>query len=108
MGGRQHAVPLARVVAQYQQELPKFFKRFQIQPVWRADRPARGRFREFYQCDIDAIGSTSPVVEAELIAAVSEVLGRLRFEDSVAWTYPPGQHRDTSGESDPRKQLLGS
>ena len=63
-------MPLARVVAQYQNELPKFFKRYQIQPVWRADRPARGRFREFYQCDIDAIGSTSPVVEAELIAAV--------------------------------------
>ena len=73
-------VPLARVVAQYQQDLPKFFKRYQIQPVWRADRPGRGRFREFYQCDIDAIGSTSPVVEAELLAAVSEVLGRLRFE----------------------------
>src|SRR5947199_4213144 len=74
-------VPLARVVAQYQSELPRFFKRYQIQPVWRADRPARGRFREFYQSDIDAIGSTSPVVEAELLAAVSEVLGRLRFED---------------------------
>ena len=53
-------VPLARVVAEYQAKLPKFFKRYQIQPVWRADRPARGRFREFYQCDIDAIGSTSP------------------------------------------------
>ncbi len=64
-------VPLARVVAQYQNELPKFFKRYQIQPVWRADRPARGRFREFYQCDIDAIGSTSPVVEVEQLAAVS-------------------------------------
>ena len=74
-------VPLARVVAQYQNELPKFFKRYQIQPVWRADRPARGRFREFYQCDIDAIGSTSPVVEAELLAAVSEVLTRLGFDD---------------------------
>jgi histidyl-tRNA synthetase len=73
-------VPLARVVAQYQQTLPRFFKRYQIQPVWRADRPARGRFREFYQCDIDAIGSTSPVVEAELLAAVTEALGRLRFE----------------------------
>src|SRR5215475_12929084 len=74
------AVPLARAVAQYQNELPKYFKRYQIQPVWRADRPQRGRFREFYQCDIDAIGSTSPVVEAELLAAVSDVLGRLRFE----------------------------
>jgi histidyl-tRNA synthetase len=76
-------VPLARVVAQYQAELPRFFKRYQIQPVWRADRPARGRFREFYQCDIDAIGSTSPVVEAELVGAVSEVLSRLGFEDFV-------------------------
>jgi histidyl-tRNA synthetase len=74
-------VPLARVVAQYQHELPKFFKRYQIQPVWRADRPARGRFREFYQCDIDAIGSTSPVIEAELLGAVSEVLTKLGFDD---------------------------
>src|SRR5471032_382920 len=74
-------VPLARVVAQYQNELPRFFKRYQIQPVWRADRPARGRFREFYQCDIDAIGSTSPVVEAELLGAVSEVLTSLGFND---------------------------
>jgi len=74
-------VPLARVVAQYQSELPKFFKRYQIQPVWRADRPARGRFREFYQCDIDAVGSTSLVVEADLLAAASEVLTRLGFTD---------------------------
>ncbi len=73
-------VPLARVVAEYQAKLPKFFKRYQIQPVWRAERPARGRFREFYQCDIDAIGSTSPVVEAEQIAAVSEMLTTLGFE----------------------------
>ena len=72
-------VPLARVVAQYQNELPKFFKRYQIQPVWRADRPASGRFREFFQCDIDAIGSTSPIVEAELLGAVAEVLTRLGF-----------------------------
>src|SRR5256885_2473424 len=76
-------VPLARVVAQYQNDLPKFFKRYQIQPVWRADRPARGRFREFYQCDIDAIGSTSPVVEAELMGAVAEVMTRLGFQDFV-------------------------
>src|SRR5438045_6489025 len=76
-------VPLARVVAQYQAELPRFFKRYQVQPVWRADRPARGRFREFYQCDIDAIGSTSPVVEAALLAAVCEVLRRLGFEDFI-------------------------
>ena len=74
-------VPLARVVAQYQSELPKFFKRYQIQPVWRADRPARGRFREFYQCDVDVLGSRSMVVEAELIAAASDALVALGFND---------------------------
>jgi len=74
-------VPLARVVAQYQNELPKFFKRYQIQPVWRADRPARGRFREFYQCDVDVLGSRSMVVEAELIAAASDALSALGFQD---------------------------
>ncbi|CAN5554556.1 histidine--tRNA ligase [soil metagenome] len=74
-------VPLARVAANYKNDLPKFFKRYQIQPVWRADRPARGRFREFYQCDVDAIGSSSMIVEAELCAAVSEILERLGFED---------------------------
>ena len=76
-------VPLARVVAQYQNELPKFFKRYQIQPVWRADRPARGRFREFYQCDVDVLGSPSMVVEAELIAAASDALVALGFNDFV-------------------------
>src|SRR5205085_239726 len=74
-------VPLARVVAQYKAELPKFFKRYQIQPVWRADRPARGRFREFYQCDVDVLGSRSMVVEAELIAAASDALVALGFND---------------------------
>jgi histidyl-tRNA synthetase len=74
-------VPLARVVAEHQSALPKFFKRYQIQPVWRADRPARGRFREFYQCDIDAIGSTSLTVEAEMCGAASDVLSRLGFND---------------------------
>src|SRR6202163_1402072 len=74
-------VPLARVVAQYQNELPRFFKRYQIQPVWRADRPAKGRFREFYQCDIDTVGSASPVVEAEQIAAVGEILNELTFSN---------------------------
>jgi histidyl-tRNA synthetase len=76
-------VPLARVVAQYQNELPKFFKRYQIQPVWRADRPAKGRFREFYQCDLDSLGSTSPIVEAEILAAVCDILARLTFQDFV-------------------------
>ena len=76
-------VPLARVVANNKNELPKFFKRYQIQPVWRADRPARGRFREFYQCDVDAIGSNSMVVEAELISAVSQILTQLGFKDFI-------------------------
>ena len=76
-------VPLARVVAEYQAKLPKFFKRYQIQPVWRADRPARGRFREFYQCDVDIVGSKSVVVEAELCVAVGDVLSRLGFNDFV-------------------------
>ena len=76
-------VPLARVVAECQGKLPRFFKRYQVQPVWRADRPARGRFREFYQCDIDAIGSTSIVVEAELLAAICEVMATLGFADFV-------------------------
>jgi histidyl-tRNA synthetase len=76
-------VPLARVVAEYQSKLPRLFKRYQIQPVWRADRPSRGRFREFYQCDIDSVGSISPVVEAEQIAAVSEILTTLGFDDFI-------------------------
>src|SRR4051794_40096539 len=76
-------VPLARVVAQYQNELPRLFKRYQIQPVWRADRPARGRFREFYQCDLDAMGSASPVIEADILGAITEVLTTLGFDDFV-------------------------
>jgi histidyl-tRNA synthetase len=76
-------VPLARVIANRKNDIPKFFKRYQIQPVWRADRPAKGRYREFYQCDVDAIGSSSMVVEAELINAVSEILTRLGFKDFV-------------------------
>jgi histidyl-tRNA synthetase len=74
-------VPLARVVAEYRDKLPKFFKRYQIQPVWRADRPARGRFREFYQCDVDVLGSRSMIVETEICAAACEVLTRLGFQD---------------------------
>ena len=73
-------VPLARVVAEYGQ-LPKYFKRYQIQPVWRADRPGKGRFREFYQCDVDTIGTTSLVAEAEVCTAVARVLTTLGFQD---------------------------
>lgn len=72
-------VPLARVVAQYGQQLPRFFKRYQIQPVWRADRPAKGRFREFYQCDVDMTGTTSLIAEAEVITAVGGALLELGF-----------------------------
>ncbi len=72
-------VPLARVVAQYSHVLPRIFKRYQIQPVWRADRPAKGRFREFYQCDIDITGTTSLLAEAEVLNAVSDVLLELGF-----------------------------
>ena len=74
-------VPLARVIAEHQHELPRFFKRYQIQPVWRADRPAKARFREFYQCDIDTVGTTSALVEVEQLAAVSEILMTLGFTD---------------------------
>jgi histidyl-tRNA synthetase len=76
-------VPLARVVAEYRDKLPKFFKRYQIQPVWRADRPARGRYREFYQCDVDVLGSRSMIVEAEIISASSEALSKLGFTDFI-------------------------
>jgi len=74
-------VPLARVVAEYRGKLPRVFKRYQVQPVWRADRPQKGRFREFYQCDVDVVGSKGLVVEAELCAAVSDVLHQLGFSD---------------------------
>src|SRR5687768_14349088 len=74
-------VPLARVIANNRNDLPKFFKRYQIQPVWRADRPARGRYREFYQCDVDSIGSTSMIIESEIISAVTEILRTLGFDD---------------------------
>ncbi|HEX5888256.1 MAG TPA: ATP phosphoribosyltransferase regulatory subunit, partial [Pyrinomonadaceae bacterium] len=74
-------VPLARVVAEYRDKLPKFFKRYQIQPVWRADRPARGRYREFFQCDVDVLGSRSMIVEAEICSAACEVLTKLGFND---------------------------
>ena len=74
-------VPLARVVAEYRDQLPRFFKRYQIQPVWRADRPARGRFREFYQCDVDVLGSRSMIVETEICAAAIEALTKLGFSD---------------------------
>ncbi|MGM0557956.1 MAG: histidine--tRNA ligase [Myxococcota bacterium] len=74
-------VPLARVAAEYQNDLPRYFKRYQIAPVWRADRPQKGRYREFYQCDVDVIGSESMTVEAEVTSALTEVLDQLGFDD---------------------------
>lgn len=70
-------VPFARFVVQHQGELSFPFKRFQIQPVWRADRPQKGRYREFYQCDVDAIGSRSQLLELELVQMVEAVFGKL-------------------------------
>ena len=70
-------VPFARYVVQHREEISFPFKRFQIQPVWRADRPQKGRYREFYQCDVDVIGSDSLVGELELIQIVEEVYRRL-------------------------------
>jgi histidyl-tRNA synthetase len=74
-------VPLARAYAAHQAELPAVFKRYQIQPVWRADTPGRGRYREFYQCDVDVVGSTSMLVEAEVAGAAAECLQRLGFSE---------------------------
>ncbi len=70
-------VPFARFVVQHRDEIQFPFKRFQIQPVWRADRPQKGRYREFYQCDVDVIGTHSFVSEVELIQIVEEVYRRL-------------------------------
>ena len=70
-------VPLARFVATHQGQIPKVFRRYHIAPVWRADRPQKGRFREFYQCDIDVVGGASPDYEVEIITATERVLKKL-------------------------------
>jgi histidyl-tRNA synthetase len=76
-------VPLARVIAARQNEVILPFRRYQMQPVWRADRPQRGRYREFYQCDVDCVGSRSLTVDAEMVAIYSEVFSRLGFTNFV-------------------------
>ena len=76
-------VPFARFVVQHQNELVFPFKRYQIQPVWRADRPQKGRYREFYQCDVDVVGSNSLLNELELVQIVDEVFGKLGLSVSV-------------------------
>jgi histidyl-tRNA synthetase len=74
-------VPFARYVVQHQNEITFPFKRFQVQPVWRADRPQRGRYREFYQCDADVVGSDSLLNEAEFIMIYDEALTKLGLKD---------------------------
>ena len=76
-------VPFARYVVQHQSEISFPFKRFQIQPVWRADRPQRGRYREFYQCDVDVIGSRSQVNELELVQMVDAVFAKLNVRVGI-------------------------
>ncbi|WP_448593949.1 histidine--tRNA ligase [Thermoflexus hugenholtzii] len=76
------SVPLARVVAMYP-NLPRPFKRYQIAPVWRAERPQKGRYREFYQCDADIVGTSSMAADAEIISLIHEALTRLGFRNFV-------------------------
>ena len=71
-------VPFARFVVQHRNDIQMPFRRFQIQPVWRADRPQKGRYREFYQCDADVVGSDSLLNEVELLQLIDEVFRRLR------------------------------
>jgi histidyl-tRNA synthetase len=76
-------VPFARFVVQHRNELTFPFRRYQIQPVWRADRPQKGRYREFYQCDVDVIGSDSLLNEAELVQIIDDVFTRLHIRTVV-------------------------
>lgn len=74
-------VPFARYVVMNRNEITFPFKRYQIQPVWRADRPQKGRYREFYQCDADVVGTDSLICEAEIILMIKEALGNLNIRD---------------------------
>ncbi len=76
-------VPLARYVVQHRNEITFPFKRYQIQPVWRADRPQKGRYREFYQCDADVVGSDSLLNEVELLSMIDEVFRRLKIRIAI-------------------------
>lgn len=76
-------VPFARFVVQHRDKISFPFKRYQIQPVWRADRPQKGRYREFYQCDVDVVGSDSLLNELELIQIVDEVFRRLKVRVTI-------------------------
>ena len=76
-------VPFARYVVQHRNDLQMPFKRYQIQPVWRADRPQRGRYREFYQCDADVVGSDSLFNEVELVSMIDEVFKRFGINIAI-------------------------
>jgi len=76
-------VPFARYIVQNRNDITFPFKRYQIQPVWRADRPQRGRYREFYQCDVDVIGSNSLINEVELVLIIDEVFNKLGIETII-------------------------
>ncbi|MBN2487276.1 MAG: histidine--tRNA ligase [Bacteroidales bacterium] len=76
-------VPFARFVVQHQHEISFPFKRFQVQPVWRADRPQKGRYREFYQCDVDVVGSNSLLNEVELIQIIDKVFDKLGISVTI-------------------------
>jgi histidyl-tRNA synthetase len=76
-------VPFARYVVQYQNDITFPFKRYQIQPVWRADRPQKGRYREFYQCDVDVIGSNSLLNELELILIINDIFEKLGVSNTI-------------------------
>lgn len=76
-------VPFARFVVQHRNEIQMPFKRFQIQPVWRADRPQKGRYREFYQCDADVVGSDSLLNEVELLSLIDYVMGKLGIRTCI-------------------------
>jgi histidyl-tRNA synthetase len=76
-------VPMCRVIAQYQDKIVMPFKRYQIQPVWRAEKPQRGRLREFFQCDADIVGVKDAAADTEIIMLITDVMGDLGFESSV-------------------------
>lgn len=76
-------VPFARFVVQHNNEITFPFKRYQIQPVWRADRPQKGRYREFYQCDVDVIGSNSLLYEVEMVSIAAEIFNKLGISITI-------------------------
>ena len=75
------SVPLCRLIATHQGQLSFPFKRYHIAPVWRAERPQKGRYREFYQCDCDIVGTSSLLADAEIVQLIFALLSRLGFED---------------------------